>query len=89
MTRDEIRDVAETQVADYPQYRHHFNTYQLATMRECKVDTAGLLFDKNEQVIFDPSIQYPEPYSTGTPYVIVWSMKRATDIVIRLDSLRF
>lgn len=76
-----VRD-AKLRVAQYPQYKGHFDTYRLARMRRNVRTKMGLAFVIDEYVIADPQVR-------ADGCICAWSRANHVDTIIRPADLMF
>lgn len=94
---DEIREILKTaaagQVAQYPQYRGHFDDYVLVRARKTIKTKMGQAFVKDELAIAYPVIYDQEridrhgrvkPYQT----IVVWSNNNRCDTHVLLNEIQ-
>ena len=83
--KSELVSKAASQVAQYPQYRNHFDNYVLVQIkRDIRLRKSGLAFTKGELTIARRGFEYPEhgPY-THIPFITAWSMLNGIDTSLR------
>ena len=75
-----LKKAAAEQVQNFPQYRGHFDNYQLVIIK-CLVDTKlGRAFEANEYAIAKPELRrFRDIYGTEKESITVWSMKTHLD----------
>lgn len=77
-TLEALKDIAAAQVAQYPQYRGHFDGYRLVRIKRAVRTKLGLAFAAGEYAIAAPARPTVLPM-TGSRYVTVWSLRNGID----------
>jgi hypothetical protein len=89
MTFSMLKKAAEAQVAAYPQYKGHFDSYILVQVTRKVTTKGGLAFNKNELALAKAETHSPEcgPF-VGKQFRTVWSANNGCDVSIPESSVR-
>jgi hypothetical protein len=78
--KERLKAAAEARVAQYPQYKGHFDMYILVCIKRKVKSKSGLAFEKDELAIAKP---LAELSTNGKFYYTVWSHRNGVDTSVR------
>lgn len=86
----ELKKRAAAAVAQYPQYKGHFDKYVLVQIKNKVVGRkAGIAFNKGDFAIANPELHYPEggPHHNEL-FLTVWSEIRTVNFSVNVKDIR-
>lgn len=88
-TKESLKAVAIAQVAQYPQYKNHFETYRLARIK-CDVTTkAGLAFRRGEYVLATERTDERPGLPSSGKFILAWSRRNKIDTSVRVADVEW
>jgi hypothetical protein len=84
-----LKSTAAAQVAQHPQYKNHFASYQLVKIKSDVKTKAGLAFARGEFAIATKKTDELPGLPSSGRFVTVWSRRNQVDTSVRVSDVEW